>query len=125
MQEHLAKESELLLQVIPEWSDPKVREAEDKQMTEFLSKYGFTEQEVSLVADHRLVKMVYDAFKGKGMTEKVDLAKKKVKTLPKIIKPGTKQDKKALAAKAKKTATEKFNQTGSRDDLVAALIDRI
>lgn len=125
-QAQLAKEAEKLLEAIPEWQNQATWEAEDKQMQSFLNDYGFTEAEVKAVGDHRLVKLVRDAMLSKGSIKKIDIAKNKVKKLPKIVKPGAKPNNAALKNKAKSDARLKLQRSGGNvDDIAAALLDRM
>lgn len=89
-EEHGAK----LLEVIPEWNDVEVWKADDKAMRSFLSEnYGISDSEIDSFYDHRLIKLARDAMKNKGKTAAIDTVKKKVKKLPRIVKPGAKPDK--------------------------------
>ena len=107
-QAYLANQNELLLSSIPEWSDTSVRESEAKEMSAFLGDYGFNEAEVGTVVDHRLVKLARDAMKSKGKTTQIDTAKKMVRKLPKIVKPGAKPDKVVVQNKQKQEKRSQF-----------------
>jgi hypothetical protein len=107
-QQAINEQQELLLAAIPEWSDTTTREAERKEMTGFLGNYGYTEAEVGNVIDHRLVKLVRDAMQNKGKTSQIDIAKNKVKKLPKLVKPGSKPDKAVVKKKAQQDKRKEF-----------------
>lgn len=120
---YLANQNELLVSAIPEWSDLSVRESEAKEMSNFLSDYGFTETEVGNVIDHRLVKIVRDAMKNKGKTSQIDTAKKLVKKLPKIVKPGSKPDKGMIESKKKQDARKQLKKNGNNINEVAKYLE--
>lgn len=124
-QAHLIKENEALLQAIPEWTDNTVREAATAKMTDYLSQYGFSEQESSQISDHRIMRLINDAVKGANTNQKIDVVKKKVKTLPKIVKPSAKVDKQAAKKRAGSDSWNKYKQSGSMDDLTAHLASKL
>ena len=124
-QEHLTKENEALLAAIPEWSDNDVRGAEVTEMTDYLKSYGFSEEESNQIFDHRIMRLVRDAYKGANKNQKVDIVKKKVKTLPKIVKPSVKIDKRAAKKRASADTWSKYKQSGSMDDLTAHLASKL
>lgn len=122
-QAHLANQNELLLTAIPEWSDTSVRESEAKEMSQFLGEYGFNEAEVGLVIDHRLVKLARDAMKNKGKTSQIDTAKKLVRKLPKIVRPGSKPDKGLVESKKKQDAKNHLKKHGNDINAVAKYLE--
>jgi len=102
------KEGELLLGVIPEWNDQEVWKTDDKAIRTMLSDYGFNETEVNNLYDHRLIKLARDAMKNQGKTAKIETVKKKVKKLPKLVKPGAKPDKVVVQKKRKQEKRNAF-----------------
>lgn len=78
----LAQQAELLTKAIPDWADESKAKSEKANLAEYLTKLGFSRDEVNQVADHRAVvmarkAMLYDQL----MTKQAD-ATKKVATLP-------------------------------------------
>ena len=123
-----AQETQLLLDKIPEWKDPEVRKGDLGVLVDTAKQYGFTEGEIDQAVDHRIFMMMNDIAKLKSQqtkqVEKTDIAKKKVKKLPKLLKPGQKRTTQQRKATRKNEATQKFMKSGSRDDLVEALMAR-
>lgn len=124
-QTHLAQENELLLQAIPEWSDQTVREAEEADIRAYAQTYGFSEQEAYSIQDHRLMRMVRDSYKRAAKNQQIDTVKKKVKSLPKIVKPSVKTDQKASKKRANADSWDKYIKSGSQDDLTAHLARKL
>ena len=124
LQEHLVKENEQLLNAIPEWSDADLRDTEQAEMRSFAQAYGFSEEESYGIQDHRLMRLLRDAYKGANKNQKIDVVKKKVKTLPKIVKPSVKTDKRAAKKRADADTWNKYKQSGSQDDLTAHLASK-
>ena len=69
-----ARENRALLSVIPSWQDKGVRQVDFEGMVEMMSGYGFSENEILNIPDHRIVKFLYDQSaarrlrKGNGKT---------------------------------------------------------
>jgi len=123
----LSEQNDLLLSTIPEYADTAFRETSSKEMTAFLGDYGFSAAEVGNVIDHRLVKLAFDAMKNKGKTGKIDIVKKKVKRLPKIVKPGATVDKAVIQKKQQSDKLTRFKKQGkhSNKDVADLLLDRM
>jgi hypothetical protein len=61
--ETLQKERELLNEVIPSWRDPEVAKQEKSEIRDFAkSHYGLTDSDLQSAYDHRLVRILYDAY---------------------------------------------------------------
>jgi len=124
-QSHLVQENEKLLQAIPAWSDDNVRSEEVAAMTGYLKEYGFSDEEANQISDHRIMRLINDAYKGANKKQKIDVVKKKVKTLPKIVKPSAKTNKQAAKKRAGSESWNKYKQSGSMDDLTAHLASKL
>lgn len=115
MKERLRTETEMLQTAIPNF------EQEKPQLVKYLSeKVGFTEQELSSVADHRLLVMAHKAMKFDTQTPKAELAKKKVKDAPKLQKPAAKQQVNVKRSNLQK-AKGKLKKSGHVKDAAAAI----
>jgi len=123
-QEILKKESEALLNVIPEWREPEVAKKEKGEMRDFLKHYNFSDEEIGQLLDHRIVMMIRDAQKGQQVVTKTDVAKKKVIKAPKLQKAGAKQSKQTQRSKVQNDLRAKLRKTGKVDDVAALLLAR-
>ena len=127
MQVHLNSEMNKMIVDNPDWSDDVVREVEQTKLKTFLTTtYGFTEEDMASVSDHRLMRVLQDAKKyregSKGVQEK------KVKKVPKFRKPGASKAKasavaKARSVKAKRDAVKKGG--GKTADIANLILDRM
>lgn len=80
------EESELLASAVPEWRNPSVRAKELKDLGQSLVARGFTVDEVTNTADHRIVLLARDAAKYRQL---VELRSKQQKApLPRPVRPG-------------------------------------
>ena len=122
-QNYLQQEGELLNKAIPTWSDSSVRSAETAKITEYLSGLGFQPSEISNITDHRFVLLARQAMAAVKDTKASDLAKKKVKKAPRLVKGNARQD---VNAKQKNVAalTKKARNSGSVDDVAQMLLAR-
>lgn len=89
LKERLATENEALLGAIPEWKDEKTRTAEKAALVKYLTgPVGLTQEQVAVVADHRMIVMARKAMNWDELQTKTDAAKQKVVKIPKVLKPG-------------------------------------
>lgn len=120
--ELIRAERELLIEAIPEWKKPEVVKAEQSQLTEYLKSRGFNDKEINSAVDHRIIKMAYDLMKGDKIKAKAEVVKNKVKTLPKLIKPGSKGTQQSAKQEALNKLRAKIKKTGGKTDDIAALL---
>lgn len=90
--EYTKAQDQLLLKALPDWKKPEVRERESREITQFLLDNGYSPQEVGSIVDHRVILMARNAMKGIDNITKADLAEKKVRAAPKLVKPGPKRN---------------------------------
>lgn len=120
----LAKEQQLLAQAIPAFAKPETAAKVKQDLLKAGQEvYGFGQEELSAVADHRMLRVLHDAAQYRRlMAGKV--AEKQPTQAPKtpVIKPGVKvgeqAGKKAKADKAK----AQMKRTGSVDDIARFLL---
>ena len=124
----LEQEAEALRTALPEWNDPAVATEQHGKMSEFLvSQYGFAKGDIDLVENHKLILMALDAQKYRESQATSKQTVKKLKSLPKVTRPGASKGNQAKAAKtaASNKKVIRFKKTGSTDDLASVLMDRI
>lgn len=81
----LEREAGLLQQAIPEWADETVRQADYARMMQAASdRYGFSQEEIAQVTDHRLLILLRDAAKGAELDAKPVVLKRKTEIKPKL-----------------------------------------
>ena len=87
---------------MPDWTDPTKGPKLKQDIKSFALAKGFTEQEINMLIDARSIEVLNNAMKYENLLN-AKIAKKKVKTVPKVTKPG------AGVSKAEKD-TEKVKQ---------------
>jgi hypothetical protein len=117
--EFRTQQNALLLEKLPEWQDPKRADDEKVKLTDYAFRVGFTQPELANLLDHRQVlilrkAMLYDESRGQ-----VDTARKRVASVPKIMKPGAPKPREQLAAEKLQGLKAKLEKSGSLDDALA------
>lgn len=108
-------EEEKLQAKIPDWKDPEKAKSGKKELSDYLmSDYGFKPEEISQLYDHRVVDIINKARLYDKQSVKTEVAKKKVATLPKLLKPSAKPS--DPRAESLKVAMKKLNESGRIED---------
>jgi len=85
---YLAEQRRLAQERIPEFSDPVKSEGFKSGIKSTLKTYGFSDQEIASLADHRMLMVIKDAMSYRGLKNSKPIVQKKIANAPKIIKPG-------------------------------------
>jgi hypothetical protein len=111
----LQQESEKLAEAIPEFRDEaKAKEVKGKIKT-FLRDYGFSDEEIGSIYDHRYVKILRDAIAYQDLKAKGVETKNKVVNAPKLTKPGS-TDKTSAQNRAVQQLRDKLRKSGRVED---------
>ena len=110
---------------MPEFSDPAKSSQLKNNMRSYLTSYGFNDQEIAQVYDHRIVMLVNDAMKYRNMqNSKPNLAKKITKP-GKVFSSGVKKDKADLNFTKRKEKLGRLKKTGSIKDATSIFLDMV
>lgn len=121
--EFQSKEHNLLLDIIPEWKDSAKFQKESEAIQGYLKKSGFEDKDMSSLADHRIALLARKAMQFDAIQKNGSIAQKKVKTLPKLIKPGHKKSKGEINAGTRKVKMDRLRKTGKVDDAARYIFD--
>lgn len=122
----LAQEMEKAVIANPTWVDPAVKTAAVQALDTFMrTTYGFGDEDMALIGDHRVINLMQDAMAFRGGKKAAE--KKAVKKLPKFQKPGGSKKQVAAAAGARQTKAmkAKLKASGSVGDTAALLLKRM
>lgn len=122
--ERVNAESQKLFEKIHEWKDPETAKAEKAAVAEYLLGLGFSKDEIGTISDHRLILAARKAMQFDKGQNKAEVAKKKVLTIPKVLKPGASKTPEQSKQIKLMDATKKLRTSGSIDDAVALLRSR-
>lgn len=116
-QSYLAEQMRLMETKIPEWTDQSRRE---KELTEIIpmvkDAYGISEQEVRGLKDHRELLILRDAWQWQKLQKQKPAVVNKVKTAPKLLKPGSSQSKAAINNLQLQAGRTRLKETGKVGD---------
>ena len=110
-----------ILAAIPEWSDPNAIKSDMSAMANHLKSYGFSESDLNMVTDHRLMSYVRDNMRREAQANqaKERIAKQR-KAAPKNLRPSKQTAKNAAQARLHKAA-----KAGDRQAQTALVTDLI
>jgi hypothetical protein len=114
-----------LVSKMPEFSDPAKASNLKANMKNTLNNYGFNDQEVAQVYDHRIVMLVNDAMKYRSMQNSKPNLAKKISKPSKVFSSGVKQGKAELNQKARKEKFSRLRKSGSTKDATSIFLDMI
>ncbi len=116
---YLAEEQQKLREVLPEWRDTRVRDAETKVIAEFLLKSGYSQDDLRTLADHRALLIARKAAKW-DLQQSIK-AKQAQATPAKTVPPGARTQPQATTVRAD-DMRRKALRTHSNDDIVAFML---
>ena len=124
MEQHVAKEHELMMEKVPEWADQEKRSALAGQIKGYADSQGFSEEEIGGLSDHRSLNILIKAMKYDAL-ENGDIRNKKVRNKPKLVKSGTSRTKEAANKKKRNAQLNRLKETGSYKDAASLIEDLI
>ena len=123
--EFLDTQRELAAQKIPEYSDPNKADQFKLSMRNSLRSYGFNDQEIGQLADHRFLMVAKDAMSYKSLKDKKPIVQKKVANAPKVVSSGVSKPSIASGREQIRNKINRLGKTGHIKDAQAAIMDMI
>tara|TARA_X000001388_G_scaffold28287_1_gene19963 strand:+ start:5435 stop:6460 length:1026 start_codon:yes stop_codon:yes gene_type:complete len=114
-----------LVSKMPEFNDPTKASQLKSSMKNTLNSYGFNDQEVAQVYDHRIVMLVNDAMKYRNLQKAKPNIAKKISKPGKVFSSGVKQSKDDLNSKSRKEKLSRLRKSGSVKDAQSIFLDMI
>ena len=114
-----------LVSKIPEFSDPAKASTLKANMKSTLNNYGFNDQEVAQVYDHRIVMLVNDAMKYRSMQNSKPNIAKKITKPGKSFSSGVKQSKSEANLKLRREKFSRLKKSGSMKAAQDVFLDMI
>ena len=121
----LQEQQKKLVVKMPEFSNPEKASQLKSSMKNTLNSYGFNDQEIAQVYDHRIVMLVNDAMKFRNMQKAKPNIAKKISKPGKVFSSGVKQSKADINLKARKEKLSRLKKTGSVKDATSIFLDMI
>jgi hypothetical protein len=120
--EFVKSEATKLAEKLPVFADPEKSKAVKAQVKGHLKSIGYSDEEISQLADHRAATVAYESYLYRQAQKAKTVAATTAvqKNVPKVQKPGapTRENPKLAALSA---ANERFTRSGKVDDLAAVL----
>ena len=123
--EFLATQRELAAQHIPEYTDPNKSDQFKYNMRKTLQNYGFNDQEIGNLADHRFLMVAKDAMSYQNLKDKKPIVQKKVANAPRVVKAGVAKSSTSSGREQIRQKIGKLAKTGHLKDASNAILDMI
>lgn len=114
-----------LVSKVPEFADPEKATSLKGNMRNYLSGYGFNDQEIGQIYDHRIVMLVNDAMKYRSLEKAKPNIAKKIAKPSKVFTSGVKKDKATVNSQKFKDKLSRLKKTGSIKDAQSVFLDVI
>ena len=121
----LETQRELAASKIPEYSDPSKSDQFKLNMRNSLRGYGFNDEEIGTMADHRFLMVAKDAMSYQTLKDKRPIVQKKVANAPKVVKPGVAKSTTSSGREQIRNKIGKVRKTGNINDASSAILDII
>ena len=121
----LATQRELAATKIPEYSDPNKADQFKLNMRNSLRNYGFNDQEIGQLADHRFLMVAKDAMSYQNLKDKKPIVQKKVANAPKVVKAGVAKSNTSSGREDIRNKIGKLRKSGHLKDAQSAILDMI
>ena len=122
---YLDAQKELAATKIPEFSDPNKADSFKLNMRNTLRDYGFNDQEIGSLADHRFLMVAKDAMSFKSQKDKRPIVSKKVANAPKVLKAGVARSNISSGREEVRNKIKTLRKTGHIRDAQSAIADMI
>jgi hypothetical protein len=123
--EFLNTQRELAAQKIPEFADPNKADQFKVSMRNSLRNYGFNDQEIGSLADHRFLMVAKDAMNYQNLKDKKPIVQKKVANAPKVVKAGVAKSSTSSGREGIRNKINRLSKTGHLKDAQSAIMDMI
>jgi len=124
-QKILQEEGAKLIEAIPEWMDKDKAQKGKSEIAAYLKGYGFGDQELNNLIDHRSVVLARKAMLYDQMNKTAKVAEKKVSKLPKILKPGAKRGKAEIQSAKRSEQIKRLQKTGHINEAKDVFLDML
>ena len=125
IQQVVFDQQRILANKLPEFADREKSKELKKNMQSYLQSYGFKDQEIGQIYDHRIVMLVNDAMKYRSMQKlKPNLASKMAKP-GKVLSSGVKKTKADANFAQKREKLGRLKKSGSIKDAQSIFLDMI
>lgn len=104
---------------MPDWADPEIAKAAMTETNEALTGYGFSQEEINLLSDHRYLLVAYDAAQYRKLQKQAPQKLESLRKLPKttsVLRSTARRDTGAAAQKTAQKNMDRLRKTGDERD---------
>lgn len=121
--QYVTSQSSILTEKVPEYADPVKGDKLKMGVKTYLNDIGFSDQELSMLTDHRTVMVAIEGMKYSQL-KKAKLDGKKVNKVPKVSRGGVPTSKQDVSAE-QRVASFKRAKSGKSSDMLDAFMNVI
>ena len=122
--DYVTTQSNMLSEKVPEYTDPVKGEKLKKNVKNYLNEIGFSDQELSMLTDHRTVMVAIQGMKYDQL-KKAKLGDKRVKSVPRVSKSGVSTSKEDANYEKRRESLKRAVKSGKSNDMLNAFMDVI
>ena len=122
---YLEAQRDLAATKIPEFSDPNKSDTFKLSLRNSLRNYGFNDQEIGSLADHRFLMVAKDAMSFQSQKSGKPLTSKKVANAPRVVKAGVAKSGNSSGREQIRNKINTLRKTGHLKDAGNAIADMI
>ena len=119
--DYVTTQSNMLSEKVPEFADPVKKGKIQAGVKNYLNEIGFSDQELSMLTDHRTVMVAIEGMKYNQL-KKAKLGYKKVKNVPRVSKSGVSVSKDAANYERRQDAIKRA-KSGKSGDMLDAFMN--
>lgn len=119
--DYVTTQSNMLSEKVPEFADPVKKGKIQANVKNYLNEIGFSDQELSMLTDHRTVMVAIEGMKYNQL-KKAKLGDKKVKNVPKVSRSGVPVSKDDANYERRKDAIKRV-KSGKSGDMLEAFMN--
>ena len=119
--DYVTTQSNMLSEKVPEFADPVKKGKIQAGVKNYLNEIGFSDQELSMLTDHRTVMVAIEGMKYSQL-KKAKLGDKKVKNIPRVSKSGIPVSKDDANYERRKDAIKRV-KSGKSGDMLEAFMN--
>ena len=122
--QRVESERQRVTEIIPDYAHPEKGNVIKKQMRDYATSLGFSENELSQAYDSRMIQALWEASQYRKLQAQKPDVTKKVQEAPRMLKPGVAATQKAAGDEQTKKAHAQLRKSGKVSD-AAALFERL
>ena len=123
--EYLGNQKSKLIEKLPDFADPTKATNLKSSMRTYLNDFGFNDQEIGQVYDHRILLLVNDAMKYRNLQKAKPNIAKKISKPSRPFSSGVKKDQFIINSKARKEKLSRLKKSGNINDATSIFLDMI